>query len=241
MGDFSPSIGQFLWGNLCFKPKLRVPYSHTNRCQETGFKLKKGGWWWRCWRNLIAVELHRVEDDNPDVWCLDWDRNLLPIVENAAISTTHVADHRWRTKSCPKSGKFIPFPGTFLFSWIPIVVIWRSIFETENRQNHRRFTMYFSIFNAKTMVISLLGTGGMNVQSGFPASDPSLKPWCRSLPRSPSVLCLDCNLSLCIYIYIYIYMIYIYIYTYTYIHINSIIYIYIYIYIYQELQRPKKL
>ena len=147
----------------------------------------------------LRIKISWVEDDNPDVWCLDWDRNLLPIVESAGflLSVAHVADHKW-TKSCPKSGKFTPFPGTFFFMDLKSYHLKINFWNRTSTKSSKIHHAFFPFSNAKNMVISLLGTAGMNIQSGFPASDASLKPWCRS--SAPPLF-----LKLLGIIYIYIY------------------------------------
>ena len=213
MGDFTPSIGQFLWGNLCFKPTLRVPYSHTNPGQ--GFKLKKDGWRWRCWWESYCGGVVQVKDCFAQPYgskSAEW--KMTALTSGAWIETAICSPSlRVRDFSCPwhmlqttneqspvqKGANSLRFQALFLFhnpnSYYLKICFWNRT-STKSSKIHHAF---FPFSNAKNMVISLLGTAGMNIQSGFPASDPSLKPWCRS-----SAPPLFLKLLGIIYIYIFI-------------------------------------
>ena len=195
-GDFTPSIGQFLWGNLCFKPTLRIPYSHTHPGQETGFKLKKDGWWWRCWWESYCGGVVQFKDCFAQPYAsksAEW--KMTTLTSGAWIETAICSPSlRVRDFSCPwhmlqttneqspvqKGANSLRFQALFLFhnpnSYYLKICFWNRT-STKSSKIHHAF---FQFSNAKNMVISLLGTAGMNIQSGFPASDPSLKPWCRS-------------------------------------------------------------
>jgi len=212
MGDFTPSIGQFLWGNLCFKPTLRVPYSHTHPGQETGFKLKKDGWWWRCWWESYCGGVVQFKDCFAQPYAsksAEW--KMTTLTSGAWIETAICSPSlRVRDFSCPwhmlqttneqspvqKAANSLRFQALF-FSWISRAIIWRSIFETEHRQNHPRFTMHFSHCQTqKTWWFRSLGPLGWTSSRAF---QPLTRAWSLGAGRQLPLCFLNC---LGLYIYI---------------------------------------